>query len=70
MNKMAAIALDYAEYGWLVFPIHTPTGDAAKPCSCRRVTCPQIGEHPCHKNTCKDSFSVFRYKPAGEGAFR
>jgi putative DNA primase/helicase len=54
MNKMMAIALQYAEFGWPVFPIHTPTGDNARPCSCRRVTCPQIGEHPCHKNTCKD----------------
>ncbi len=54
MNKMAAIALRYAEFGWPVFPVHTPTGDTARPCSCRRVTCSQIGEHPCHKNTCKD----------------
>src|SRR5215510_11489614 len=53
MNKMGAIALQYAEFGWPVFPVHTPTGDTARPCSCRRVTCPQIGKHPCHKNTCK-----------------
>ncbi|HEX5085152.1 MAG TPA: bifunctional DNA primase/polymerase [Blastocatellia bacterium] len=55
MNKLVAIALRYAEYGWPVFPVHTPTGDVARPCSCMRTTCPQIGEHPCHKNTCKDS---------------
>jgi putative DNA primase/helicase len=54
MNKMGAIALRYAEFGWPVFPVHTPTGDAARPCSCRRATCPRIGMHPCHKNTCKD----------------
>ncbi len=54
MNKMMAIALQYAEFGWPVFPIHTPTGDNAKPCSCRRITCPQLGKHPCHKNSCKD----------------
>jgi putative DNA primase/helicase len=53
MNKIGSIALRYAEFGWPVFPVHTPTGDLAKPCSCRRVTCPQIGKHPCHKNTCK-----------------
>jgi hypothetical protein len=53
MNKMGAIALQYAEFGWPVFPVHTPTGDTARPCSCRRATCPQIGRHPCHKNTCK-----------------
>jgi putative DNA primase/helicase len=55
MNKIVAIALRYVEFGWPVFPVHTPTGDTVRPCSCRRVTCPQIGEHPCHKNTCKDS---------------
>src|SRR5215470_752443 len=55
MNKMMAIALRYAELGWPVFPAHTPTGDTARPCSCMRVTCPQIGEHPCHKDTCKDN---------------
>ncbi|HYJ85424.1 MAG TPA: bifunctional DNA primase/polymerase [Pyrinomonadaceae bacterium] len=54
MNKMMAIALQYAEFGWPVFPIHTPTGDDAKPCSCWRVACPRIGKHPCHRNTCKD----------------
>jgi putative DNA primase/helicase len=54
MNKMMAIALRYAEFGWPVFPVHTPTGANARPCSCRRATCPQIGKHLCHKNTCKD----------------
>ena len=54
MNKMRAIALPYAEFGWPVFPVHTPTGDTTRPCSCRRATCPQLGNHPCHKNTCKD----------------
>lgn len=44
----------YAEIDWPVFPVHTPTGDLAKPCSCGRVVCPRIGKHPCHKNTCKD----------------
>jgi putative DNA primase/helicase len=54
MARMKTAALRYAKLGWPVFPIHTPTGDAAKPCSCRRVTCPRRGEHPCHKNTCRD----------------
>ena len=54
MNKMMAIALRYAEFGWPVFPVHTPTGDANRPCSCRRGACPQLGKHLCHKNTCKD----------------
>jgi putative DNA primase/helicase len=54
MNKMEAAALRCANLGWPVFPVHTPTADAAKPCSCRRVTCPRLGKHPCHKNTCRD----------------
>jgi putative DNA primase/helicase len=53
MSKREA-ALRYAEIGWPVFPIHAPTGDPAKPCSCRGATCPRIGKHPCHKNACKD----------------
>jgi hypothetical protein len=54
MNYMKA-ALRYAALGWPVFPVHTPTsGDPAKPCSCRRVQCPRIGKHLCHKNDCKD----------------
>src|SRR6266498_235362 len=52
MNKLGASALRYAELNWPVFPIHTPTGNAAKPCSCRRVTCQRFGKHPCHRNTC------------------
>jgi putative DNA primase/helicase len=54
MNKMEAAARRYAEFGWPVFPVHTPTGDLARPCSCRKITCPRVGKHPCHKNTCKD----------------
>lgn len=54
MNKTEAAALRYAELGWPVCPLHTPTGAAAKPCSCKRVTCSQRGRHPCHKNTCRD----------------
>jgi hypothetical protein len=38
MDKMAAAALRYAQFGWPVIPVHTQTGDLAKPCSCRRIT--------------------------------
>jgi putative DNA primase/helicase len=54
MNEMEAAARRYAEINWKVFPVHTPTGNSAMPCSCRRVACPRIDKHPCHKNTCKD----------------
>jgi len=53
INKIEA-ARRYAETGWPVFPVHTPTRDPARPCSCGRVTCPRVSTHPCHKNTCKD----------------
>jgi Bifunctional DNA primase/polymerase, N-terminal/Primase C terminal 1 (PriCT-1) len=53
INKMEA-AWRYAALGWPVLPVHTPTGDPTRPCSCRRVNCPRIGNHPCHSNACKD----------------
>lgn len=53
INKIEA-ARRYAETGWPVFPVHTPTGDPARPCSCGRVACPRLGKHQCHQNTCKD----------------
>jgi len=58
MNKMRAVALRYAEFGWPVFPVHTPTGNGARPCSCRRITRPQLGEHPCHK-FCERGLSAY-----------
>jgi len=54
MSAMKPAALRYAELGWPTFPVHTPTGDAARPCSCKRGACPRLGKHPCHKNTCRD----------------
>lgn len=37
-------ALDYAQRGWAVFPVHTPTADGK--CSCHRNNCDRIGKHP------------------------
>src|SRR5262245_23057445 len=54
MNKLKCAALRYTELGWSVFPIHTPTGEFAKPCSCRKTNCPQIGKHLCHSSACKE----------------
>jgi Bifunctional DNA primase/polymerase, N-terminal/Primase C terminal 1 (PriCT-1) len=45
-------ALLYASLGWPVVPLHAPTGDQKRPCSCRKTDCPQKGSHPCHSNTC------------------
>ncbi len=55
MSDLLEAALCYAANGWPVVPLHTPTGNANQPCSCRRTTCPQVGEHPCHKNICKSA---------------
>jgi hypothetical protein len=40
---MLAAALSYAERGWPVLPLHSPTGGA---CSCRKPTCSSVGKHP------------------------
>lgn len=39
-------ALEYAARGWKVVPLHTPTGDSVKPCSCNKADCSSIGKHP------------------------
>jgi hypothetical protein len=45
MPPMVDVALAYAEGGWRVFPLHTPTGEGA--CSCAAgLNCKSIGKHP------------------------
>lgn len=45
-------ALEYAQRGWPVFPLHTPiTGG----CSCGRADCTNVGKHPRTKNGFKDA---------------
>lgn len=39
-------ALHYAARGWRVVPLHYPTGDPERPCSCRRADCDKVGKHP------------------------
>lgn len=41
---MKKYALEYAERGWAVFPVHTPKPDGS--CSCHRQNCDRIGKHP------------------------
>lgn len=36
-------ALEYASWGWAVFPVHTPTHSA---CSCHDKDCKRVGKHP------------------------
>jgi hypothetical protein len=52
---MLEIAQNYALRGWLVFPLHTPTGNTAKPCSCNKPDCASVGKHPRTLNGLKDA---------------
>src|SRR5436190_21321361 len=39
-------ALEYAQRGWRVIPLHNPTGNPSAPCSCGRPDCEKPGKHP------------------------
>ena len=39
-------ALAYAMRGWPVMPLHTPTFEPERPCSCLNPHCQDIGKHP------------------------
>src|SRR5262245_29237957 len=43
MNRMVDEALDYAERGWKVFPLHTAKANA---CSCGNKECTSQAKHP------------------------
>ena len=47
-------ALDYAERGWQVIPLHNPEGAG---CSCGHPDCESRGKHPRTKNGLKDATS-------------
>jgi hypothetical protein len=42
-RQLLEVALRYAEHGWPVVPLHTPSVSA---CSCRTDTCSSPGKHP------------------------
>jgi KaiC/GvpD/RAD55 family RecA-like ATPase len=50
-------ALKYAERGWQVFPLHTPTKSG---CSCRNRDCTSSGKHPRTRNGLKDATTDVR----------
>ena len=53
--SMLELAQSYAMRGWAVFPLHTPSGNAERPCSCRKPACPNIGKHPRTLNGLRDA---------------
>lgn len=50
-SKMLEAALAYAQRGWLVVPLHNPTGGK---CSCRKEDCSSPGKHPRTEHGLKD----------------
>lgn len=46
-------ALQYAERGWCVLPVHEPTGDGG--CSCADLKCKHQGKHPRTRRGFKDA---------------
>jgi hypothetical protein len=51
-NDVLTSALSYAERGWLVIPLHSPSQDG---CSCKSPKCHSIGKHPRTRRGLKDA---------------
>jgi putative DNA primase/helicase len=47
MNNLLLKAINYAEKGWFVLPLHQPTQNG---CSCEKKACQSSGKHPRIKN--------------------
>ena len=48
-------ALALAKRGLPVFPVHTPTPEGPRPCSCRKPDCQDVGKHPRTQNGLTDA---------------
>ncbi|QBQ53067.1 bifunctional DNA primase/polymerase [Nitrosococcus wardiae] len=62
-HDLKAHALLYAEWGWRVFPVHTPIKGGG--CSCRNPKCENVGKHPRTRNGLKDATTDPRLLRAG-----
>jgi Bifunctional DNA primase/polymerase, N-terminal/Primase C terminal 1 (PriCT-1) len=51
-SELLSAALKYAERGWAVIPLHTPTNGT---CSCKEPTCSSPGKHPRTRKGLKDA---------------
>ncbi len=51
-KSMKEYALEYANLGHLVIPLHYPT---RKGCSCKKISCSSVGKHPMTKNGLHDA---------------
>ncbi|HLJ20067.1 MAG TPA: bifunctional DNA primase/polymerase [Stellaceae bacterium] len=66
MSRLGHAAISYAEnFGWPVFPLHTPAANSRARCSCNRDSCTDIGKHPrtLHglRDATKDSALIHRW---------
>lgn len=52
-DELLTCALQYAQRGWLVLPLHTPEKDGQ--CSCGKNACSSVGKHPRTQNGMKDA---------------
>ena len=52
LSPLGEIATSYAQRGWPVLPLHTPT---SRGCSCHQPTCQSIGKHPRTRRGLRDA---------------